>query len=145
MWDLSLGLADSSFWWAGFSLVAACGLFPPGMWDLSSLTRVQTQVPCIAGKILNHWTTRKVPSPILLFPTKMTLELEWAWVHPRSLLTTSVEIHSSTSAKPECCYCDCCHSSSKVFFRSFEVAGLSHAMLPCAGGTHTSVVLERSF
>ena len=32
------------------------------MWDLTSLTRDQTCVPCIARWILNHWTTRKVPS-----------------------------------------------------------------------------------
>ena len=32
------------------------------MWDLSSLTRDQTCVPCIGSQILNHWTTRKVPS-----------------------------------------------------------------------------------
>ena len=31
------------------------------MWDLSSLTRDQTQVPCIVRWILYHWTTRKVP------------------------------------------------------------------------------------
>ena len=27
------------------------------MWDLSSLIRDQTHVPCIARQILNHWTT----------------------------------------------------------------------------------------
>jgi len=32
-----------------------------GMWDLSSLTRDRTLVPCVAGQILNHWTTREVP------------------------------------------------------------------------------------
>ena len=31
-----------------------------GMWDLSSLTRDRTHVPCTARWILNHWTTRKV-------------------------------------------------------------------------------------
>ena len=30
------------------------------MWDLSSLTRGWTCVPCIARWILNHWTTREV-------------------------------------------------------------------------------------
>ena len=30
------------------------------MWDLSSLTMNQTQVLCIAWRILNHWTTREV-------------------------------------------------------------------------------------
>ena len=31
------------------------------MWDLSSLTRDQTCISCIARWILNHWTTREVP------------------------------------------------------------------------------------
>ena len=30
------------------------------MWDLSSLTRDWTHVPCIGGQILNHWITREV-------------------------------------------------------------------------------------
>ena len=32
------------------------------MWDLSSTARDQTHVPGIARRILNHWTTREVPS-----------------------------------------------------------------------------------
>ena len=32
------------------------------MWDLSSLTRDQTHVLYIGRQILNHWTTREVPS-----------------------------------------------------------------------------------
>ena len=39
-----------------------------GMWDLSSPTRDQTPVPCIAGWILNHWTTREVPVYPFLLP-----------------------------------------------------------------------------
>ena len=35
------------------------------MWDLSSLTRDWTHVPCIAGRILNHWTTREVSSLVI--------------------------------------------------------------------------------
>ena len=31
------------------------------MWDLSSLTRDGTCVPCIGRQILYHWTTREVP------------------------------------------------------------------------------------
>ena len=37
------------------------------MWDPSSLTRDQNQVPCIARQILNHWTTREVPRITILF------------------------------------------------------------------------------
>ena len=32
-----------------------------GMWDLSSLTRNQTCVPCVGRWSLNQWTTREVP------------------------------------------------------------------------------------
>ena len=32
-----------------------------GVWDLSSLTRDQTHIPCIGRWTLNHWTTRLVP------------------------------------------------------------------------------------
>ena len=42
----------------------SCGAWaqlPHGMWDLSSLTRDRTHVPCIGRWILNHWTTREVP------------------------------------------------------------------------------------
>ena len=31
-----------------------------GMWDLSSPTRDQTSVPCIARRIFNHWTSMEV-------------------------------------------------------------------------------------
>lgn len=41
------------------SCPVACGI------HLSSLIRDRTHVPCIARGVLNHWTTRKVPS--LLF------------------------------------------------------------------------------
>ena len=38
------------------------------MWGLSSLTRNQTYVPCIAKQILNHWTTGKSLCPALTCP-----------------------------------------------------------------------------
>ena len=38
-----------------------CHARAPSMWDLSSPTRDQTQVPYIASWIPNHWTTREVP------------------------------------------------------------------------------------
>ena len=37
-------------------------LWPQGMWDLSSLTRDWTHIPCIGRRSLNHWTARSVPS-----------------------------------------------------------------------------------
>ena len=33
---------------------------PCGMWDLSSLTRDQTQAPSIGSSEFNHWSTRGV-------------------------------------------------------------------------------------
>ena len=32
------------------------------MWDLSSLTRDGTCIPCIERQVLNHWTTRGGPA-----------------------------------------------------------------------------------
>ena len=45
------------------------------MWNLSSLTRDQTQDPCIGRWILNHWTTREIPIAYFL------------------ILNTSIEMH----------------------------------------------------
>ena len=61
------------------SLAVVLGLFScstqvwlfQGVWDLSSLTNDWTHVPCIAGQILNHRTTRKSPS---LYTFKTTEE-----------------------------------------------------------------------
>ena len=41
------------------SVVVACQLSCParGMWDLSSLTRDRTCIPCVGRRILYHWTT----------------------------------------------------------------------------------------
>ena len=39
---------------------------PRHMWDLSSLTRDQTHIPCIRRLILNHGTAREVPTICLL-------------------------------------------------------------------------------
>ena len=36
------------------------------MWDLSSLTRDWTWIPCIAREILNHWTAKEVPVSLFL-------------------------------------------------------------------------------
>ena len=35
--------------------------WPPGMWDVISLTRDTTHTPCIGRRSLNHWTAREVP------------------------------------------------------------------------------------
>ena len=45
--------------------VAVCGLLSRDMWDLGSLTRDWTYVPCIGKQILNHGTTREVPLALL--------------------------------------------------------------------------------
>ena len=43
------------------------------MWDLSSLTRDQTCVACVARQTLNQWTTREVPR--LLFQVQCRLHV----------------------------------------------------------------------
>ena len=45
------------------------------MWDLSSLTRDQTRILCIASWILNRWTTRGVPQSVLWADFPLTLLL----------------------------------------------------------------------
>ena len=69
------------FIWLHQVLIAVCGIFsvscemfhwgPHGstcaLWDLNSLTRGQTYVPCTARWILNHGTTREVPEALILF------------------------------------------------------------------------------
>ena len=39
------------------------------MWDLSSLTRDQTCVPCVRRQILNQWTTREVLASLVFVST----------------------------------------------------------------------------
>ena len=46
------------------------------MWNLSSLTRDQTQDPCIGRWILNHWTTREIPiAYFVILNTSMEMHL----------------------------------------------------------------------
>ena len=59
----ALGLRSCSAW----------ALLPQGKWDPSSPTRDWTHVPCIGSQVLNHWTTREVPTYLFLV-TQMTLE-----------------------------------------------------------------------
>ena len=51
-------------WCAGSKTqgLKGCGmraLFSRSVWDLSSLTRDRTHIPCIGRQSLNHWTTGK--------------------------------------------------------------------------------------
>ena len=57
------GCAGSQLWYAGS---VSCGMWTLscGMWESSSLTRDQTQTPCVGSvgmQGLSHWTTREVP------------------------------------------------------------------------------------
>ena len=58
---------------AMLGLISSCDMWaslPCGMWDLSSLTRDQTHIPCTRWRILNHWTTREVPEAFFTFCAK---------------------------------------------------------------------------
>ena len=57
LWNTSLRVSRLSSW-------QCAGLFSCGMWDVSSLIRAWTYVPCIGRRIFNHWTTREV-SPVI--------------------------------------------------------------------------------
>ena len=68
-------LKKNLYWfiWVYWVLVVACGIFSASCkdlslwcegllhsrWDLSSLTRDWTYIPCIARQSLNHWTARE--------------------------------------------------------------------------------------
>ena len=55
------------------------------MWDHSSLARDQTHILYIARRILNHWTTRKVPThPVfgMEYPSLLLLGIDIENVHP---------------------------------------------------------------
>ena len=80
---------------------------PRSTWDLSSLTRDRTRIPCAGRQILYHWTTREVPQVpsdsfsltllvyhlpnttttqgplpqlLLLFPFESTLQIFYAFI-----------------------------------------------------------------
>ena len=75
------------------------------MWDLSSLTRDGTCVPCIVRQILYHWTAREVPGaswlllltfyPLLASTTSFTLYTRDLGVLPDTtlLLTLASSAH----------------------------------------------------
>ena len=49
--------------------ILSCGTWAQllcSTWDLSSLTRDRTQVPCTSRQTLSHWTTREVPRTLFL-------------------------------------------------------------------------------
>ena len=60
MRDLALQLMDSLVVARRLSSCRARASWLYSMWDLHSLTRDATHIPCIARLILNHWTTREV-------------------------------------------------------------------------------------
>ena len=60
------------------------------MWDPSSRTRNRIHVPCIGKQILNHWTTRDVPSYHILTRSKEPEQsrggmLRWRTCQPVSM------------------------------------------------------------
>ena len=48
---------------------AACGILSCGMWDLVPQPEIEPGPPYIRRQILNHWTTREVPSLLCLETT----------------------------------------------------------------------------
>ena len=78
-----------------------------GMWDLSSPTREQTYVPCIARHILNHWTTREVLRAITVITVLVTSILHCRWwksiplILKAVLLATGANVHTIPSALVE--------------------------------------------
>ena len=73
------------------------------MWDLISLIRDQTHMPCISKRILSYWTTRKVPDKIQIEecikkPSFASILTGW-WPQWRQL--KSEVLQSAVSVSPE--------------------------------------------
>ena len=100
--------------------------WPPGTWDLSSLTGDQTRSPCIGRQSLNHWTTREVRSRAFLLAAHLSiplisylgslvsllLGLPFSLVHrarlgPHSSFSTS-NPHCREATEPLCHSCHIC-------------------------------------
>jgi len=60
-WQLLAAHGLLELWPAGFFCCSAQAWLPHDMWDLNSLTRDRTCVPCAGRQILNHWSTKEVP------------------------------------------------------------------------------------
>ena len=101
--DFSLQPTDSLVLASGLPSYGTQAYLLHGMWDLSSLTRDWTHIPCIAKWILKPWTTRKVlkhakrlkKKKLFKKPFKKTInslvtDEEWLEVPRMSLLTYRV-------------------------------------------------------
>ena len=66
-------------------------MLPQGIWDLSSPTRDQTSIPCIARQILNHWTTRQVLPKDWLCQTMTVIASSVKFSH--SVVSNSLCLH----------------------------------------------------
>ena len=75
-------------------LLWSVDLVAPRLWEPSSLIRNLTHIPCIARRILNHWTIREVPP---LFLTVIQLRTYSMHAFESSLLLLINKIHP--------CYC----------------------------------------
>ena len=65
-----------------------------GMWDLSSLTRDRTHVPCIARQILNLWTIKEVPKKNVLNKKIILDPPAQSWTASRSSSATPTPTHT---------------------------------------------------
>ena len=83
--------------------LSSCGIWtdlPQSIWDLSSLTRDRTCIPCIMRQILNHWMAREVPHICFL------KDLNWQiWASQWTCLSLSF-----LASKTERCYQICSKS-----------------------------------
>ena len=49
--------------------------WPRGIWDLSSLIRDLTHIPCIGRQSLNHWATKEVPKIFYVYFALLEFQL----------------------------------------------------------------------
>ena len=100
--------------WGLLSSCAAWAYLPYGTWDLRSLTRDGTCVPCIGRRILNHWTTREAPTPVFL-PGEFHGQRSLADYSPWDLKESDVaeQLNNSNSSLEGHPQCGMCHRNAR--------------------------------
>ena len=82
-------------------LVAACGIFSCGMWDLVPWPGIKPEPPTLGLQSLSHWTTTEVPWCLLTLWSKGTsLSLTQVWVQLLNLKRACFFTHSTFPLLP---------------------------------------------
>ena len=116
---------------------------PPGLWDLSSLTRDQTNPPAVKALSLNHLITREVPPP-----TYVRIRILTSYAHPQFLLCV-FSLHGLFGKSQVCLFIQIAYvdftlisiSRSELFF---QIDNFYLIQLKCPTGTSDSTSPNKS-